>query len=182
MKQRVSAVLIMALFMLALMTSSAAAESSRPATLRERLEVRREERLEKREALKEKVVETRVEKRASLLSNMADRVEDRFARHAARLQSWIDRAAANIAKKKEDGKDVSAAEKALLSARTALADANEQAAKAVTQLRGVTTESWIEQKADAQAAQDAVNAAQKAYAQIVRNFEVVIQELKKLSE
>lgn len=166
-------------------TAMATVESSSSVTIEQRQEMKmereenREQRKEEREEKRTERIEERQEKRAANIQEIAGRVEKRFAKHEERLQNWVDRVTKHISDKKAKGVDVSAAEKALETAKTSFATAKTLGATAVTKLKSVSTTNWEDQKTDAIAARDAVKKAQVAYAQVVKDMRLVLVELKK---
>jgi len=118
------------------------------------------------------------EKVTSVVARIAGRVEERFNNHEARLQDWIDRASSRMTEMEAKGKDMSNAKKALDTAKTSLNAASQLGDEAVAKLKVVTAENWTGQKSDAQAAREAVRKAQVAYAQVVKDVQLVLKEMK----
>jgi len=124
------------------------------------------------------VMERRLERRQSIIERIALRVEDRFRLHEARLQNWIDRAFKHIADRQAKGKDETSAVTALNTAKASLVSATKLGDDAVAQLKAVSATDWATQKADAKAARESVKAAQVAFAQVVKNLNLVLKELR----
>jgi hypothetical protein len=126
----------------------------------------------------EQRMENLQERRDQVLENIASRVELRFTRHEERLQNWIDRATKHVTTMEGNGKNMTNAKKALETAKTSLATATKLGDDAVVKLRAVTPENWSAQKTDAMAAREAVKKAQVAYAQVVKDMQQALRELK----
>ncbi|MBP9700459.1 hypothetical protein KBD71_04235 [Candidatus Woesebacteria bacterium] len=173
-------------------SGSLAASSSASPSLQQRLENRRTADEERKEATKERIElrkenseerqELRLESREQFLERVANRVERRFSLHVKRLENWIERASKRIATLSSEGKNTTAAQAALDKAKQSLATAKTLGTQAVALLRAVSVESWDAQKADATAARAAVTKAQVAFAQVVKDMQATIKELKALQE
>lgn len=169
-----------------------AATASASPSVQQRLENRRTEVEERMEATKERIElrkenmeerqELRVETREQFLERVANRVERRFALHAKRLENWIERATKRLATLSSAGKNTTAAQAALDKTKRSLSNATTLGTQAVALLRAVSAENWDAQKADAKAARDAVSKAQVAFAQVVKDMQATIKELKALQE
>jgi transcriptional regulator of heat shock response len=138
----------------------------------------RQERQEVRQENQEARQEVRQERRDTRLENIANRVEQRFANHKKQLENWITRATSRIATMESKGKNVTAAKASLETVKTSLATASALGDDAVAKLRAVQPEAWSAQKADAVAAREAVKKAQVAYAQVVKNMQLTIKEMR----
>ncbi len=152
--------------------------------IQEAKEVRKEnvmERKDDREEKREDRQENRGENRDERLERIAKRVEARFANHAAWLSKWLERAQTRSEALKTKGKDTTAVNTAIATAKTDLEKAKTLGATAVAALKAVEPAAWSEQKPDAKAAREAVTTAQKAFAQVLKDLNQVVVELRKMS-
>lgn len=186
--------LVLSLFMATSVaaTDGLAASSSASPSVRPRFENRRnaveekqeeaKERQESRKENREERQEQRLETRDEFLKRVADRVERRFKSHEQRLENWIGRATKRLTTLSAEGKNTTAAKAALDKTKLSLANATTLGEQAVTLLRSVSAESWDAQKTEALAARAAVNKAQVAFAQVVKDMQATLKELKALQE
>lgn len=147
-------------------------------------EVRKEnamERKENREERREDRQEQRGENRDERLERIANRVEARFANHASWLTKWLERAQSRSESLKAKGRDTAAVNTAIATAQSDLEKAKTLGASAVAALKAVEPAVWAEQKSEAKAAREAVTQAQKAFAQVLKDLQTIVAELRKIN-
>lgn len=139
------------------------------------------ERKENREERRNERQEQRGENRDERLERIANRVEARFANHASWLTKWLERAQSRSEVLKAKGKDTAGVNTAIATAKTNLEKAKSLGSASVAALRAVEAEAWSEQKPDAKAARTAVTEAQKAFAQVLKDLQTIVAELRKIN-
>ena len=112
------------------------------------------------------------------ISRLADRATERFTHHHDQLQRIIDRIGSNVTKLQNSGKDMSAVQNNLDTAKKDLANADQLGQNAAQKIHDLASKSPSITDADRTAVRTAVQSAQQAYVQVVKDLRTTIETLK----